>query len=73
MPIITDCDLVKLEQKYLVVQSNFKNIVYVINKKNDVCWILDKNTGQSIEVAGENVLPFAYELMDVCELYRVKR
>lgn len=69
---LTDYDLARLEQKYMLVQSNFENIVYVLDQINNVRWILDTETGQSIEVAGENVQAFAYEFLDVCELYRPK-
>ncbi len=70
---VTNADLLKLEQKYLVIQSDFENIVYALDQVNDVRWILDRDTGQSIEVAGENVIAFAHEFMDVCELYKPKR
>lgn len=69
---LTDYDLTKLEQKYMLIQSNFENIVYVLDQVNNVRWILDTETGQSIEVAGENVQAFVYEFMDVCELYKPK-
>jgi len=70
MAALTESKLVQLESKYLIIQSDFKNIIYEHDPKQKVWWIADKSTGQSIEVSSENINAFVMEFLDVSDLHK---
>jgi frataxin-like iron-binding protein CyaY len=51
------------------IQSNFPEIVYVIDKANKEMWVVNRQTGAQLEIRKENVYKFADELMSVAEVY----
>lgn len=66
---IDESRLTILSQKYITVNSDYDNIVYAIDRSNKTMWVLDRLTGQSIEVDAENTYKFADEMMSVAEIF----
>jgi frataxin-like iron-binding protein CyaY len=68
---ITDNALLTAETQLNVisVQSNFPEIVYVIDKANKEMWVVNRQTGAQLEIKKENVCKFVNELMSVAEVY----
>lgn len=62
-------DLPTLEERGLVViQSDFSEIAYAVDRRNGVMWLINRQTGAQLEIAAENVHKFADELMSVAEM-----
>lgn len=53
----------------LVVQSDFEQFAYGIDKQNDTLLFIDKRTGGITEIDRADVCKLAYEMMDVMDLY----
>lgn len=72
---ITDMMLTEIEQskKVIIVQSEFPDTVYAIDRRNDTMWIIDRRTGAQFQIAGENTYKFADEMMSVADLYMKRR
>jgi hypothetical protein len=71
---ISENDLLALEGKgIIVIQSDFKYMVYAIDSKHKVLWLMNRKTGAQIEIAKENVFKFADELLNVAEVYFGKK
>ena len=72
---ITESMLTKIEYQkgVLIVQSEAPEIVYAIDPKNDVLWVINKDTGAQLEIVAENVYKFADELMSVADIYLKRR
>lgn len=68
---ITHNDLLYIEdkRKVITIQSEFPEIAYAVDKKNNVIWMINRQTGAQIEMAAENVYKLAFEMMDVTDLY----
>jgi len=72
---ITESMLTKIEYQkgVLIVQSEAPEIVYAIDPKNDVLWVINKDTGAQLEIAAENAYKFADEIMSVADIYLKRR
>lgn len=72
---ISQTDLTLIEERHHipVIQSDYPEIAYAADKKRSTIWLIDRLTGAQIEISAENVYPFAYELMDVADLYISQR
>jgi hypothetical protein len=68
---ITDYMLTKIETEkgVLMVQSTFPEIVYGIDKTNRVIWEINRKTGEQRNISAKNVYAYAYELMDVADMF----
>jgi hypothetical protein len=68
---ITDMMLTQLETEKGIplIQSTFPEIVYGIDRKEKVIWEINRSTGQQRNIKAENVYAYAYELMDVADLF----
>jgi len=68
---IQDIELTRIEQEkgVLIVQSDFREIAYAIDKRRGVMWIINRQTGAQLEIAAENVYRFADELMSVADVH----
>jgi hypothetical protein len=64
---------IEYQKGVLIVQSEAPEIVYVIDPKNDVLWVINKDTGAQLEIAAENVYKFADEMMSVADIYLKRR
>jgi len=72
---ITESMLTKIEYQkgVLIVQSEAPEIVYAIDPKNDVLWVINKDTGAQLEISAENVYKFTDEMMSVADIYLKRR
>lgn len=68
---ITDTQLTQLEtdKGIILIQSTFPEIVYGIDKANRVIWQINRKTGEQSNISAENVYAYAYELMDVADMF----
>jgi hypothetical protein len=68
---ITDMMLTQLETEKGIplIQSTFPELVYGIDKRNGVLWEINRQTGEQRNIKAENVYAYAYELMDVADLF----
>ena len=69
--VIQDIELTRIEQEkgVLIIQSDFHEIAYAIDKRRGVMWVINRQTGAQLEIAGENVYKFADEMMSVADVY----
>lgn len=69
--VIEDIELTRIEREkgVLIVQSDFREIVYAIDKRRGVMWVINRQTGAQVEIAAENVYKFADEMMSVADVY----
>ena len=68
---IEDVELTRIEQEKgeLIIQSDFREIAYAIDKRRGVMWIINRQTGAQLEIDGDNVYKFADEMMSVADVY----
>lgn len=68
---INDIQLTRIEQQkgILIVQSDFPEIAYAIDRRNNVMWVINRQTGAQLEIDGDNVYKFADEIMSVADIY----
>lgn len=68
---ITDMKLTEIEQKrnVLLIQSTYPDIAYAIDRFNKVMWVINRRTGEQMEIDVENVYAFAFEMMDIADLF----
>lgn len=68
---ISHTDLMKIEEQHhvITIQSDFQEIAYAVDRRNGVMWIINRQTGAQLEIAGENVYKFADELMSVADIF----
>lgn len=68
---ISHTDLMKIEEQHhvITIQSDYPEIVYAVDRRNDAMWIINRQTGAQLEISGENVYKFADELMSVADVY----
>jgi len=66
---ISNESLIHIEESnnVITVQSDFPEIVYAIG--HGAIWIINRQTGQELQIAQENVYAFADELMSVAEVH----
>ena len=72
---ISDIQLTLIEQRTgaLIVQSDYPEIAYAIDRRNNVMWVINRRTGAQLEIAAENVHKFADEMMSVTDIYLKER
>lgn len=72
---ISHTDLMTLEEQrhIITVQSDFPEIAYAIDRRNNAMWIINRQTGAQLEISGENVYKFADEMMSVAEVHLGER
>ena len=72
---IQDIELTRIEQEkgVLIVQSDFREIAYAIDKRRGVMWVINRQTGAQLEIDGDNVYKFADEMMSVADVYLKRR
>lgn len=68
---ISHNDLLTIEKKrhVITIQSDYPEIVYAIDRRNKVMWVINRQTGAQLEIAAENVYKFADEMMSVADVY----
>ena len=68
---ISHNDLLTIEKKrhIITIQSDYPEIVYAIDRRNKVMWVINRQTGAQLEIAAENVYRFADELMSVADVH----
>ena len=62
-------DLLTIEERHnvITIQSDYPEIAYAIGHGS--MWIINRRTGQELEIAAENIHPFADEMLSVADLY----
>lgn len=67
----TDYELTMLEVKHgdIVIESDVKNVAITVNKKNNELVIINRKTGYMLRLPRERVNAFAYELLDIMDIY----
>lgn len=72
---ISHTDLMKIEEQHhvITIQSDFQEIAYAVDRRNDAMWIINRQTGAQLEISGENVYKFADEMMSVAEVHLGER
>ena len=67
---ISHNDLLTLEESrgLIIVQSDFNEIAYAVDKYDKVMWLINRQTGAQVEMDGTNVHKLADELMSVAEV-----
>jgi len=72
---IQDIELTRIEQEkgVLIIQSDFHEIAYAIDKRRGVMWVINRQTGAQLEIDGDNVYKFADEMMSVADVYLKRR
>lgn len=67
---ISHNDLLTLEDRgLLIIQSDFPEIAYAVDKRNNAMWLINRQTGAQVEIDNANVYKLADELMSVAEIY----
>ena len=67
----TDVVLCKLEDKAVMIESNFHGVNYAIDKKGKGMWILVN--GKEIPILAEQVIEFADEIKEVWKVHGVEK
>jgi len=72
---IQDIELTRIEQEkgVLIIQSDFREIAYAIDKRRGVMWVINRQTGAQLEIDGDNVYKFADEMMSVADIFLKRR
>ena len=72
---ISQSQLTQLEAEKGIplVQSSFPEIVYGIDRTNGVLWQINRRTGEQSNIRLENIYAYAFELMDVADMFMPQR
>ena len=72
---ISHNDLLTIEKKrhIITIQSDYPEIVYAIDRRNKVMWVINRQTGAQLEIDGDNVYKFADEMMSVADIFLKRR
>ena len=68
---ISHNDLLTLEESrgLIIVQSDFSEIAYAVDKYDKVMWLINRQTGAQLEISAENAHKLADEIMSVAEIF----
>jgi hypothetical protein len=68
---ISHNDLQHIEEEHhvITIQSDFPEIVYVIDRRNNEMWLINRQTGAQLEIDGGNVYKLTDEMQSVAEVY----
>lgn len=69
--MMTEYDLTMIEAKHgdIVIESDIKNVAITVSKRSREVVIINRKTGYMLRLPKDRVNAFAYELLDIMDLY----